>query len=116
MTDRERARLIALLRDAARALRPASTYDAWLPERLKREADELARGAYRREHDATGYDCWCNPTFRDDIGATLTRDQAEMSWDAVRVVHSEVPETAQNVIKSPRDDRRDHDRHSPRTL
>jgi hypothetical protein len=54
VTDRERARLIDLLREAARALRPASTFDAWLPERLRLEADELASGAYRddrRDHD-----------------------------------------------------------------
>jgi len=54
VTDRERARLIRLLREAARALQPASTYDAFLPERLRLEADELARGAYRddrRDHD-----------------------------------------------------------------
>ena len=47
MTDRERARLIGLLRDAARALQPASTFDAWLPERLRLTADQLARDAYR---------------------------------------------------------------------
>jgi hypothetical protein len=58
------------------------------------------------EHDTTGYDCWCGPTFLDaESGAKLTREQAEQCWDAVLTVHH-----------NPRDDRRDHDRHPARIL
>ena len=99
MTDRERARLIGLLREAARALRPASTYDAWLPERLKREADELARGAYRREP-------WC------ECGHTANQHVAVESGDTNHIDCT----VCDCTIYPSRDDRRDHDRHSPRTL
>jgi hypothetical protein len=98
VTDRERARLIGLLREAARALRPASTYDAWLPERLKREADELARGAYEL------------PRKRSET--PNSSENPEMQNASTSAFGTKTA----GFCDETRDDRRDHDRHPARVL
>ena len=132
MTDRERARLIGLLRDAARALHPLATFDAHLPERLRREADELARGAYRNPPESP--DGSRDDLFWSDAANILCRvfDDLDEAMEEFRAFYDPAQwlhgyralgafirtriDNRSGTPKGSRDDRRDHDRHPARIL
>ena len=97
MTDRETVRLVALLREAASAMRLAATYDATLPARLRLTADELIRGVYRNPPETPD----CSETPKGSGNPELL----ESYQNAI-----ESPRNDQCDVGSAREDRRDHDR------
>jgi hypothetical protein len=94
VTDRERARLIGLLRQAA---------------------DQLARDAYKLPNAPESPDCSETPKGSENPEVTAGCPEAVKS---ARNGHQGVKSAREthDPVKSARDDRRDHDRHPPRVL